>query len=111
MVLRSSFVFDNRMFLWSLFVILKSKYRPKYTSDSSIFTGLISLLFSLFFGFIYVHFVWHFFTPNEWHFSTFIIIGLHVHHLLKAFNKVWFSLSCPVIATDRLQIVANNASE
>ena len=91
--------FCSKMSLWSLFVILKSKYRPNYANDSSIFTGLISLLFKYCFGFICAHFVWHFFIPNEWHFSTFIIIWLHVHHLSKAFDKVWLSLSCPVIAT------------
>ena len=55
-VFRSSFVFDKMSF-YSLFVILKSKYWPKYTNDSSIFTELISL-------FVQIELWFYLYTPR-----------------------------------------------
>ena len=43
-----------------------------------------------------------FFIPKVEHLSTLIIIFVHVHHLAKSFNRIWFSFSRPVMTAASL---------
>ena len=74
--------------------MLKLKYLPKYLIRSSYLEGdITSLLKYGFGGLVWVEVIFFFMMPNTWHLFTMIIILLQVHHVEKAFNRIWVSYS------------------
>ena len=93
-VSKSLFYPDVKNILWSLELISQSNDCPRYKrKDSPVLTGFTDSLFKCSFGWICLAIELTFLMPNEWHLSTRMIIFAQLHQRLKAFNKIWFSLS------------------
>ena len=89
---------DSSFSLLLRLFISKSKKRPRYMKDSPFLTTGTLWLFTKSFGWNCRNLFEYFLIPKVTHLSTLITKFAHGHHLVKQFNRSWFSFS-PLVTT------------